>query len=81
MKTTFDIADSLLNEARRVASERGTTVRALVEEGLRRVLGERRSAGAFRLRKVTFNGEGLQSDVAGAGWEEIRRRVYESRGG
>lgn len=81
MKTTFDIANSLLEEARRAAGERGTTLRALVEEGLRRVLGERRGGDGFRLRKVTFGGSGLQADVAGTGWAEIRRRAYEGRGG
>lgn len=81
MKTTFDIPESLLKEARRAASERGTTLRALVEEGLRRVLGERRASKRFRLRKVTFAGAGLRDDLAGAGRDEIRRRAYEGRGG
>ncbi|MEK7668924.1 MAG: type II toxin-antitoxin system VapB family antitoxin [Gemmatimonadota bacterium] len=81
MKTTFDIPDSLLNEARRAAAERGTTLRSLVEEGLRRLLGERHGPQAFRLRKVTFAGAGLRDDLAGAGWDEVRRRAYEGRGG
>ena len=81
MKTTFDIPESLLSEARRMAEREGTTLRALVAEGLRRILGERRGATTFRLRKVTFGGTGLQGDLGGAGWEEIRRRAYEGRGG
>jgi len=81
MKTTVDIPDSLLNEARRAAAKRGTTLRSLVEEGLRRVLGERHKPQGFRLRKVTFGGEGLRDDLAGAGWDEVRRRAYEGRGG
>ena len=80
MKTTFDIADSLLTEARRAARERGVTLRALVEEGLRRVLGERRASVGFRLRKATFAGAGLHDEVAGLGWAEVRRRAYEGRG-
>lgn len=81
MKTTVEIAQSLLEEARRVAAREGTTLRALVEDGLRRVLGERRRGGPFKLRKVTFKGEGLHPDAAGASWEEVRRRAYEGRGG
>lgn len=81
MKTTIDIAKSLLDEARRLADRRGTTIRALVEDGLRRVLRESARRGNFRLRKVTFKGRGLHGDVAGAGWDEIRRRAYEGRGG
>jgi len=35
MKTTIDIADPLLDEARKLAAREGTTLRALVERGLR----------------------------------------------
>ena len=81
MKTTVEIADSLLEEARKVAARQGITVRALIEEGLRRVLAERKRRGAFRLRKATFKGEGLQPQVAGASWQRIRDLAYEGRGG
>jgi hypothetical protein len=81
MKTTVEIPNALLAEARRVASREGTTVRALVEEGLRRVLAERRQTGQFRLRKATFKGHGLQPGLATASWETIRDLAYEGRGG
>ena len=80
MKTTVEISDSLLDEARRVAAREGRTVRALVEEGLRRVLAERKRTRVFRLRKATFKGKGLQPRVAGASWEQIRDTAYEGRG-
>jgi hypothetical protein len=38
VKTTIEIADALLDAARTQARERGTTLRAIVEEGLRAVL-------------------------------------------
>jgi CRISPR/Cas system-associated protein Csm6 len=81
MKTTVEIPETLLEEARKLASQEGTTLRALVEEGLRRIIAERRHAGTFRLRKATFKGTGLQSGVAGAPWELIRDMAYEGRGG
>jgi hypothetical protein len=81
MSCGLPVADSLLQQARRTAARRGTTLRALVEEGLRRVLGERGDAGRFRLRRVTFRGEGLHEEVAGTGWDEVRRRAYQGRGG
>lgn len=81
MKTTVEIPDSLLDEARKVASREGTTVRALVEQGLRRILAERKQTGEFRLRKATFKGEGLHPGVAGATWEQIRDLAYQGRGG
>ena len=80
MKTTVEIADSLLEMARKLASREGTTVRALVEEGLRQVIAERRQAAAFRLRKATFKGEGLQAEFAGASWDRIRDTAYDGRG-
>ena len=80
MKTTVEIPDSLLNEARRVTSREGRTVRALVEEGLRRVVAERKRARVFRLRKAPFKGKGLQPHVAGTSWEQIRDTICEGRG-
>lgn len=81
MKTTVEIPNSLLEEARKTASREGTTVRALVEEGLRRVLTERKRAGEFRLRQASVKGEGLQPGVSGVSWERIREISYEGRGG
>jgi len=81
MKTTVDIPDSIIEEAKRVAARQDTTLRVLIIEGLRRVITERKRAGNFRLRKATFRGKGLQSDMAGASWERIREMAYEKRGG
>ena len=82
MKTTVEIPDSLLEEARKLAAREGTTLKALLEQGLRHVVTERRRrAGAFRLRKASFRGYGLQPGVAGSSWERIREMAYETRGG
>ena len=56
--------DSLLEETRGLAAREGTSARALVE-GLRRVVGERKRAVPFRLRRATVRGEGLQPPLAG----------------
>ncbi len=81
MKTTIEISDSLLTEAKKLAAKEGTTVRAFVEQGLRRVLAERKSRAAYRLRKATFKGKGLQPGVEDATWERIRETIYQGRGG
>ena len=81
MKTTVEVSDSLLEEARKLAAREGTTVRALVEEGLRRVVAQRKRAVPFRLRKASFKGNGLQPTLAGASWDRIRDMAYEGRGG
>jgi len=81
MKTTIDIADSILNDARRLAAREGLTVKALVELGLRRIIAEKKRAGPFRLRKASFKGKGLQPGVKDAGWDRLRELAYEGRGG
>lgn len=81
MKTTVEISDSLLEEARKLAAKDGTTVRAFVEQGLRRIVAERKSRGVFKLRKASFGGNGLQPGAAGVTWEQIRDVIYEGRGG
>ena len=81
MKTTVEIPDALLDEAKKVAVRQDTTLRALIIEGLRRILVERKRTGAFRLRKATFRGKGLQPGIEGAPWERIREMAYEKRGG
>jgi hypothetical protein len=80
MKTTVEIPDAVLAEARRVAARERTTVRALIVDGLRRVLAERKRKGKFRLRHASFKGSGLHPDLAGASWEKIRDTIYEGRG-
>lgn len=80
MKTTIHIPDSLLQEARRLAQRDNTTLKALVEQGLRRAVAERKEPGGFRLRKATFKGRGLQRAVVGASWEQIRELSYAGRG-
>jgi Arc/MetJ family transcription regulator len=81
MKTTIEISDSLLDEAKKLAAKEGTTVRAFVEQGLRRIVAERKTRGTFRLRKAAFKGNGLQPGVEDATWERIRDTIYQGRGG
>ena len=81
MKTTIEISDPLLKEAHRLAASEGTTLRALVEQGLRRVVAEHTKSRPFKLRDGSFKGKGLQQEFADANWVEIRGAIYEGRGG
>lgn len=80
MKTTIDMADGLLADARRVAEQEGTTLRALFEEGLRLALQRRAKRSSFRLEDASFLGDGLQEPFADADWASIRAAAYEGRG-
>jgi hypothetical protein len=80
MKTTIEMADGLLADAKRVAAEEGTTLRALLEEGLRASLPLRAVRTSFRLRDASFRGEGLQEAFGDADWSSIRAAAYKGRG-
>lgn len=77
MKTTIDIADPILEEAKAIAAREGTTMRTLVETGLRYVVAERQARySVFKLRDASFDGEGIQPDLRDASWERIRDLAY-----
>jgi hypothetical protein len=81
MKTTLDISDPLLREARKLAAREGTTLRALVEQGLRRIVAEKARGRTFRLREASFKGRGLHPELHDAAWDQLRKLAYEGRGG
>ena len=81
MKTTIEISDPLITAAKEVASLEGTTLKELVEQGLRHVLSQHKAALPFRLKKASFKGKGLQPGVSDGAWEQIREIVYEGQGG
>ena len=81
MKSTIDIADNLFVQAKRRAATDGTTLKALVEAGLRHVLAERtQRAPAFKLRAAAFKGKGLHADMQGAAWSQLRDMSYGDKG-
>ncbi len=79
MKTTVEIPDSLLERARKTARREKTTVRALIQEGLHRVLRDR-GTPPFRLRDARFQGNGLQAGITGGDWNTIRDLIYQGHG-
>jgi len=80
MKTTVEISDSLLREARRLAAREGITLRTLVERGLLRVISETKHGTPFKLRRASFKGKGLHPDLQDASWERLRDLAYQDRG-
>lgn len=74
MKTTIDIADALFERARQEARDRGTTLRALVEEGLRAVL--ERAVPAYELPDRAVGEPGDPDPLAARTWSEVRDEIY-----
>jgi hypothetical protein len=80
VKTSVELPDSLLREAKRVALRERTTVRALIERDLRTVIADRRPAARFALRKASFRGDGLAAGASLRDWDSILGAIYPERG-
>ena len=80
MKTTINIADPVLAEAKAVAAREGTTLRELVESALRHELAARAARKTFRLRDGSVDGNGLTPEFQGKSMQEIIDSTYEGRG-
>ena len=81
MKTTIEIPEDLLKEAKAVAAAEGVTLRSLIEEGLRRVLSVRRKkTEQFVLREARVTGNGVRDGIDEGNWEQIREQIYDGRG-
>ena len=80
MKTTIELPDSLFAQARRHADAHGMTMKALIEQGLRAVMAEKKEEAPFKLRDGSVGGNGLTPEFQNASWEQIRDAIYEGRG-
>jgi len=76
MKTTIELPDPLLEQARRFAAARRMTLKALIEQGLRTVMAEKPEEKPFRLRDCSFDGgTGMAPELKT--WEQIRDIIYD----
>ena len=75
MKTTIDISDNLLFEAKQTASQENRTLREIIEASLRKYLSEKRAKSDFELKNKSFNGLGLQAG-ASLDWADLSEKVY-----
>lgn len=62
-----------------MARAEGSTLRALVEDGLRAALAQRRTGPRFQLPDAAVDGNGLRAEFRDAGWDEMRAAVYGDR--
>lgn len=78
MKTTVEISDALLREAKRYARDHDLTFREVLERSLQGlVVKDNASRKPFRLKRCSFRGDGLVSEYS---WPEVRAHIYEGRG-
>jgi hypothetical protein len=77
IKTSVEISTSLFTQVQRLSKAESTTMRQLIEEGLRKVIADRKSRGAaFVLPDASVGGKGLSPEFQTAGWDAIRDAAY-----
>jgi len=77
-KTTIELPDELADQARQCAAVWGTTMRSLIEEGLRREIERRSSDESWTPgRDLVFKGDGLTKAAEAMSWAEIREMANE----
>ena len=73
MKMTVVIAEDLFARTREVAQREGTTMRALIEEGLRAALARREQKTSYQWPDLSVSGEGLAPEIEEGSWEPLSR--------
>ena len=76
MKTTIDIHDELLTRAKRHASATGRPLRAVVEEGLRRVLSTSTIRDRYTLPDSRAGDARPPDPLEQLSWPELREMIY-----
>jgi hypothetical protein len=80
MRTSVDIPDPLLRRARKLARQRGTTLRALLVEGLRKALEREPKTTKHRMQDRSYGEGGLVSGLSWSDAERIDELAYGDRG-
>lgn len=76
MKTTLDIQDGLLERAKRYAKRAHRPLRAIVEEGLRRVLSERSVRDVYNLPDASVGDPNAADPLEALSWQDLREEIY-----
>jgi hypothetical protein len=82
MKTSLELSANLFNKAKKVAQQRNTSLKALIEEGLRLLLERHESRKSIKPKVITFGKDGLTEEYVGRGldWNSIREEIYRGHG-
>jgi hypothetical protein len=80
MKTTVEIQSALLERARRHARRVGKPLRAIIEEGLRRVLDAEREPEHYRLPDRSVGESGGPNPLEALSWQDLRDQIYGGQG-
>ena len=80
MKTTIEMSDPLFKSAKNLAQRRQTTLRALIEEGLRRLINDSQvqSKTAVKLKKASVRGKAVLMPEP-ASWQQLEEHHVANR--
>jgi hypothetical protein len=76
VKTTIEIQDALLERAKRYAKRVRRPLRAVIEEGLRRVLSEAAPKHAYELPDASVGDPNAADPLEAMSWHELRAEIY-----
>lgn len=80
MKTTFDLPETLVQQIKKLARERGTTARSIVQQALQRTLDEQHESSAFTLSDASTTGwQSMAPELHGVPLHELVLRSYDER--
>ena len=80
MKITIEMSDPLFKSAKKLAQRSQTTLRALIEEGLHRVISDSQAQAktAFKLKKASVLGKAVLMPEP-ASWQQLEEHHVASR--
>jgi hypothetical protein len=73
-----EISDDLLKRSQQLAKREGTSLRAILEEGLRLAMKSRQMRQRAQFQFPTFGKDGLNEEFRDASWDAIRDTIYRS---
>ena len=77
MKTTVEIADPLLREAKQLAEREGVTLRELIELGLQHIVAEHKTKPRpYKLADCRNRHAKLQPSIRPGDWGQLRGMIY-----
>jgi hypothetical protein len=80
MRTSVEIPDPLLRRAKKLARERGVSLKQLVIDGLRTVVEREAAPAAHRMKDHSFGQGGLVDGLSWSDTESMNEQVYGDRG-
>jgi len=76
VKTTLNLNDELLAGAKRLAKESGRPLRAVVEDGLRRVLRESTYRKGYTMPDCSVGDPSAEDPLEKLSWQDLRGEIY-----